>query len=181
MLATYVFAAVWVAAGVGVLLFALLKGRKPKDGPTTAASRNGMFVTFGFLYVVVGLAVPALSIADSHNQDIVRGQGIQLTADQKKGQALFGELCGSCHQLGSANAEGRVGPNLDVQLAPQPAADAAEARKNFEGRYDYLYTTIINGINRGNGNMPALIAQGEQAQQIASFVAATAGYENPPE
>lgn len=181
MIGTYVFVAVWVVAGVGVLLAALLKGRKAKGGPTTPASRNRMLLTFGFLYVVVGLAVPALSIANSYNQDTVRGTGIELTAEQKKGQALFGELCGGCHRLGSANADGRVGPNLDVQLTPAPAADAAAARKNFQGRYDYVYTTIINGIDRGNGNMPALIAQGQQAEQIASFVAATAGYENPAE
>lgn len=181
MIATYAFVAVWVAAGVGVLLTALLKGRRSKGGPTAPASRNRMILTFGFLYVVIGLAVPALSIADSYNNDIVRGEGIQLTSDQMEGRQLFGQLCGSCHRLGSANAEGRVGPNLDIQLTPVPAADDAEARKNFEGRYDYVHTTIINGINRGNGNMPALVAQGKQAQQIASFVAATAGYKNPTE
>lgn len=181
MLATYAFAAAWILLGVGVLLVAMLKGRSSKGGPTTQGSKRGLTVTFVFLYAVVGLAIPALSIADSHNKDVVRGQGIQLTADQKKGQALFGQLCGSCHRLGSANAEGRVGPNLDIQLTPAPAADQAEAKKNFDGRYEYVYTTIINGINRGNGNMPALIAQGEQAEQIASFVAATAGYKNPAE
>ena len=179
MLATYMFVLAWVALGVGVLLFALIRKREPGSGPTQPSRARGMFVVFTVLYVGVGLAVPALAMVDSNKSNIVRGQGIALTPDQKKGQALFGELCGSCHRLGSANAQGRVGPNLDVQLTPQPASDAAAARKNFEGRYDYVYTTIINGIARGNGNMPALIAQGQQAKDIASFVAATAGYMNP--
>ena len=138
-----------------------------------------MLLTFGFLYLVIGLAIPALSIADSHNSSVVKGEGVKLTADQKKGQALFGALCGSCHRLQSANSVGRVGPNLDIQLIPQPAANSAAAKKNYDGRYSYVYTTIINGLQRGNGNMPALVVQGQQAKDVASFVAATAGYANP--
>jgi mono/diheme cytochrome c family protein len=179
MIATYAFVAVWVSLGVGVLLTALLRKREPKTGPQSPSSRSKLAITMVLLYAGIGIAVPAVSIADSYNSDIVKGEGIQLTADQKKGQALFGQLCGSCHRLNSSNSQGRVGPNLDVQLTPQPAATPAEAKKNFQGRYDYVHTTIINGIARGNGNMPALIAQGTQADQIASFVAATAGYKNP--
>ena len=162
-----------------MLLTALLRKREPKTGPQSPSSRSKLAITMVLLYAGIGIAVPAVSIADSYNSDIVKGEGIQLTADQKKGQALFGQLCGSCHRLNSSNSQGRVGPNLDVQLTPQPAATPAEAKKNFQGRYDYVHTTIINGIARGNGNMPALIAQGTQADQIASFVAATAGYKNP--
>ena len=162
-----------------MLLTALLRGRESKTGPQSPASRRRLAITMALIYAGIGIAVPAVSIANSHNSDIVRGEGIKLTADQKKGQALFGRLCGSCHRLNSANAVGRVGPNLDIQLTPQAAATPAEAKKNFQGRYDYVYTTIINGIARGNGNMPALVAQGTQAEQISSFVAATAGYKNP--
>ena len=179
MLATYVFVIVWVLAGVGVLLGGMLRGRKAPTGPSSSGSRSSLAIALGVVYLGVGIAVPAASIANSKDSDIVRAEGIKLTADQKDGQALFGELCGTCHRLKSANSVGRVGPNLDIQLTPGPAADAAEAKKNFQGRYDYVYTTIINGIARGNGNMPALIAQGKQAEQIASFVAATAGYSNP--
>ncbi|MEI7888800.1 MAG: cytochrome c [Actinomycetes bacterium] len=179
MIAIYSFAIFWIALAVGVLLFALLKDRSPRTGPTRSATRKRMLIGFGFAYVVIGLGVPAFSIADSHNSHVIHAEGITLTANQQKGQALFGELCGSCHRLASANADGRVGPSLDVQLMPQPAADAAAARKNYQGRSDYVYTTIINGLQRGNGNMPALITQGQQAKDIAAFVAATAGYANP--
>ena len=179
VIAIYVFAACWIGLAVGTLLFALLKGRKGATGPATPGARNRLLLTFGFIYVVIGLLVPAWAIADSHNSDVVRGEGIALNANQKKGQALFGELCGACHRLASANAEGRVGPNLDVQLAPQPASTPAAAAKNYAGRYEYVYSTIINGIARGNGNMPALITQGQQAKDISAFVAATAGYANP--
>ena len=179
MIAIYLFALTWISFAVGILLFALLKGRKSRTGATRPATRNRMLLGFAFLYLVIGLGVPAFSIADSHNSDVVRAEGIKLTASEKNGQALFGELCSSCHRLASANAQGRVGPNLDVQLIPQTAATPAEAKKNFDGRESYVYTTIINGIQRGNGNMPGLVAQGQQAKDISAFVAATAGYTNP--
>ncbi len=179
VIAIYTFALCWIVLAVGTLLFSLLKGRKGSTGPTSPAARTRLILTFGFIYGVIGLAIPAWAIADSYNNDVVRGEGIALTANQKKGQALFGEMCAGCHRLASANAQGRVGPNLDVQLAPQPAATPAAAVKNYTGRYEYVYSTIINGIQRGNGNMPALITQGQQAKDIAAFVAATAGYANP--
>jgi hypothetical protein len=179
MLATYIFVLAWVSLGIGVLLVALNRNRQPATGPTTPLRSRSTFLVCVFLYAIVGLAVPLLVMVDSGKSDVVKGEGIVLTAQQKKGQALFGQLCGSCHRLSSANADGRVGPNLDVQLTPQPATNAAEAQKNYQGRYDYVHTTIINGIARGNGNMPALVAQGQQAEEIASFVAATAGYKNP--
>lgn len=179
MFLTFLLAALWAGAGIGVLVFALRKGRPATSGPSTPASRGRLFVAMAVLYAGVGLAIPLVSIVSSSNAKEVRSEGIKLTEQQKKGRELFGELCGSCHRLKSAEAVGRVGPNLDVQLAAQPAADAAAAQKVYDGRKDYVYTTIINGIQRGNGTMPGLVAQGQQAEQIAAFVAATAGYNNP--
>lgn len=179
MIAMYAFIGAWVAAGLGVFLVAMLRGRKPKTGPESPAARRNRAIVLGAIFLGVGIAVPAASIANSRHSDIVRSEGVKLTENQKHGQLLFGRLCGACHRLYSANAVGRVGPNLDIQLTPAPAADAAEARKNYQGRYEYVYTTIINGIARGNGNMPALVAQGQQAKDISAFVAATAGYKNP--
>jgi mono/diheme cytochrome c family protein len=178
MIAIYAFALTWISLAVGILLFALIKGRKPKTGPNSPSANRRLVVIFGLVILGLGIAIPAASIADSHDSKVVRGTGVALTPDQKHGQALFGQLCGGCHRLASANAVGRVGPNLDVQLAPQPTSTAAEARKSYLGRQDYVYTTIINGLQRGNGNMPALVTQGKQAKEIASFVAATAGYSN---
>jgi len=179
MFLTFLFAAIWIGAGVGILVFALRKGRPAATGPATPASRSRLFVVMAVLYVGVGLAIPLASIVGSSNAKEVRSEGIKLTEEQKKGRELFGGLCGSCHRLQSADAVGRTGPNLDMQLAAQPAADAAAAQKVYDGRKDYVYTTIINGLQRGNGTMPALVAQGQQAQQISAFVAATAGYNNP--
>ncbi len=174
----YVFAACWISLAVGILLFALIKGRKGSTGPTKPASRNRMILTFGFIYVAIGLLVPAWAIADSHNSDVVRGEGIALNSNQKNGQALFGQLCAGCHRLASANAQGRVGPNLDVLLAKTPATDAAGAKKNYDSNYQLVYTTIINGV-APEYRMPALVTQGQNAKDIAAFVAATAGYANP--
>lgn len=179
MLITLIVAAVWILAGVGVFLFAMNRGRKPKHGPAPPASRRRLAIGLGVLYLGVGLAIPVAAIAGSTDDDTVKSSGIVLTAQQKNGQELFGALCASCHRLKSADAVGRTGPNLDMQLAAQPAADPAAAKRNYDGRVAYVYGTIINGIQRGNGTMPALLAQGQRAKEIAAFVAATAGYGNP--
>ena len=179
MFLTLMLSAIWISAGVGVLVFALRKGRKPATGPATPDSRRRLFVVMAVLYVGVGLALPALSMVESGNAKEVQSEGIKLTSQQQEGRQMFGALCGSCHQLKSAEAVGRTGPNLDILMAAQPAADAAAAQKVYDGRYAYVKTTIINGVQRGNGTMPALVAQGKQADAIAAFVAATAGYDNP--
>lgn len=179
MIAMYAFAATFVFLAVGTLLFALLKGRPARTGPVTPRNRNFTIFWVVLTFGVIGLAIPALTIADSRNNDIVHAEGIRLTANEKKGQALFGELCAGCHRLASANAQGRTGPNLDVLMAPLPVADAAAAKKSYSTRYGFVFSTILNGKDAGQGNMPALIAQGQQAKDIAAFVAATAGYANP--
>jgi mono/diheme cytochrome c family protein len=98
--------------------------------------------------------------------------GIKLTSAEKSGRELFGQHCGFCHTLAAASAIGKIGPNLDTL---QPAESL-------------VLHTIQNGCLQkpppgssetclGNGTMPANIIQGQQADQVAKFVAAVAGKE----
>ncbi len=71
------------------------------------------------------------------------------------GEALFKQRCGSCHTLAAAGTDGSVGPNLD-DLAP----DAARVQQ---------------AIKAAPGVMPENLAEGEEAQRIAAYVAGAAG------
>jgi mono/diheme cytochrome c family protein len=72
-----------------------------------------------------------------------------------KGKDLFASTCGACHTLAAAGTTGTVGPNLDDLMPDQATVSAA--------------------IQGGPGVMPANLLSGAQAQQVAAFVAASAG------
>jgi len=73
-----------------------------------------------------------------------------------------------CHTLEGAKAVGRIGPNLDVRVGD----DIATA----QGRRALVENAIAEGRARGLGQMPALLYQGREAQEVAEFVAAVAGH-----
>ena len=81
-----------------------------------------------------------------------------LSPDQEQGKELFVSNCGSCHPLDAAGTQGQVGPNLD------------EAQVDREE----VLAAIRNG-GLGSGTMPANLVTGEDAQDVAAFVAG----ENP--
>ena len=97
--------------------------------------------------------------AEREQDDIPHAQVTNLTEDEKHGQELFGRRCGLCHTLKAANAVARVGPDLDA-LAPneQVTLDA-----------------ILKGRSNGNGQMPAGIFTGKDAEDVAKFVAKSVG------
>lgn len=68
---------------------------------------------------------------------------------------LFASTCGSCHTLAAAETTGTVGPNLD-ELAPDTQA-------------------VLEAIQSGPGAMPENLLTGEEAEQVARFIAENAG------
>lgn len=74
------------------------------------------------------------------------------------GRQLFVAKCGSCHTLKAAGSTAEVGPNLD-QLQPNAAQVLAALRQG----------------GAGSGRMPPGLYQGEQARQVADYVAAASG------
>lgn len=89
------------------------------------------------------------------------------TADVVRGKQLFVEKCAACHTLAHANATGSVGPNLD---------DAFR-----QDRADGVKSTSIQGLvnfwiqyPNSEGAMPAMLYKGQDAQDVAAYVAQVA-------
>lgn len=74
------------------------------------------------------------------------------------GAELFTASCASCHTLAAAGATGTTGPNLD-DLQPDAAT---------------VESAIADG-GSGSGLMPANLYSGAEAQQVADYVASSAG------
>ena len=107
-----------------------------------------------------GLAVPIFVMLHNGADAASRGpDGITLTANETAGRTLFAKACATCHTLSATKSVGRVGPNLDV-LKPSQAL---------------VVYAIANGIAIGQGQMPALLCTGQDAQDVAQFVYAVAG------
>lgn len=69
-------------------------------------------------------------------------------------RTLFTDSCGSCHVLADAGTTGTVGPNLDD--LPLDASRVAQQ------------------IVTGGGAMPGKLLEGDEAEAVAAYVAATA-------
>ena len=143
-------------------LFLAFSGGPAGARKRVESRRGGKGATIAFLIalVVLGIAIPAAVLASNKNEDSIPEAGVvSLTALQKHGQELFGQRCKQCHTLAAANANAKIGPNLD-QLRPEKGL---------------VLDAIKNGRARGNGQMPAQIVEGEDAEAVAQFVAVAVG------
>jgi mono/diheme cytochrome c family protein len=158
----YIALAFWLIVGGGVFLVALGGGPRGaraqlhSEGSLATRIRLGGFVVL----VAFGLAVPiAVAVANGHDKARQGPSGITLTRAEATGRELFARSCATCHTLAAAAAVGHVGPNLDLLRPPA----------------GLVLNAIEIGRARGSGNMPAGIYVGQQAADVAQFVAAVAG------
>jgi mono/diheme cytochrome c family protein len=86
----------------------------------------------------------------------------------QQGLQLFQINCGACHTLAAAGTDGIVGPNLDQLLATGP-----KSSQTVKGNYDRVLTAVTGGIG---GRMPKGLVKGQQAEEVAHFVADNAAY-----
>ena len=118
-------------------------------------------VAIPLLYIVLGVGVPALILANKGEAAGGTGalQSQELTAATERGKTLFRQQCASCHTLAAVNARGVTGPSLD-------------------GIGEVTPKRIINAIrNGGTGQdrMPARLLEGDEAKDVAEYVAEVAG------
>ena len=84
--------------------------------------------------------------------------------DLSNGKALFTERCGSCHILGRAGTQGRTGPDLDTAF--RAALAGGMDRETVEG---IVHDQILHP--RKSSAMPPQLVKGENAQDVAAYVA----------
>jgi cytochrome c2 len=84
--------------------------------------------------------------------------------DLSNGKALFTEDCGSCHVLERAGTQGRTGPNLDTAFRAGLAGGMNRDTVQGVVEKQILHT-------RKNSAMPAGLVTGDDARDVAAYVA----------
>jgi mono/diheme cytochrome c family protein len=136
--------------------------------------KKSTFITFGLLVFVLAVVIPWLAFRGSGDANT----GAQkVPAHLKAGQALFETNCGTCHTLYAAGTDGNYGPDLDVLLAPNGLPEGKGSEGVIEGTEGRVLTAVEKGVDGSTtaGRMPGGILNEEQAEEVAEFVAATAG------
>jgi mono/diheme cytochrome c family protein len=108
------------------------------------------------LFAALSLAAVATGCGREHNADLVNGK------------ELFVQRCASCHALNRANANGVVGPDLDESF------DAAREDGMNEKTIEGVVSRQIANVRRSS-QMPANLVVGDDAADVAAYVAAVAG------
>lgn len=131
------------------------------------------FIVFGLLILVLAVAIPWLAFrskGDAENNE-------QVAANLKGGQSLFETNCGTCHSLYSAGTDGNYGPDLDELLAPSGPPSGPTAKTTIESTEKRVLNAVEKGVDSSTepGRMPGGILNKEQSEEVAEFVAATAG------
>jgi mono/diheme cytochrome c family protein len=163
MIAALVFVLVFVALGLSVVFIAFGGGPRGVGRSSGRPSRAGRRVVVAAVAVVVaglGVAVPlAVGLVNGDDHAKNAPGGVDLSASEAAGRTTFAKYCSTCHTLRASNAVGKVGPNLDVLHPPK----------------GLILDAIKNGRARGQGQMPAGLVDGQDAQDVAAYVAAVAG------
>ena len=162
MIAAVIFVLAFLVLGLSVLFFAFSGrgGARTRRGAPSRAGRRFVAVMVTIVIVALGVAVPlAVGVVNKNHHAADAPGGVDLNAAQTNGRAVFGKYCATCHTLKASNAVGKVGPNLDVLHPPK----------------GLILDAIANGRARGQGQMPAGLVDGQDAQDVAAYVAAVAG------
>jgi cytochrome c550 len=160
---TLIFVLAWVILGLGLLLIALSggpSGALQQLQSQSRGSRKAATVLFVLALLVLGIGVPLAVISSVEARDDIPEANVSnLTAAEQHGRELFGNRCAQCHTLTASKAVAQVGPNLD-QLRPPK---------------ELVLDAIKNGRSRGSGQMAAGLYTGEDAEDVAAYVAKAVG------
>jgi cytochrome c553 len=151
----------FVVVGLAVIFVAFSGG--PSAARDAYLTRGGRVFTYTVLtlYLALGVAVPAAVIASRGESEggtgSLRSKGI--SGKLLDGKELFIQTCKSCHTLEAVNAHGVTGPNLD----------------ELGGLDKQRVLGAIKRGGTGTGQMPPGLLDGEDADAVATYVAAVAG------
>lgn len=99
--------------------------------------------------------------------------GLQNGGTASRGKQLFAAGCASCHALADAGTKGTIGPNLDDAFAQARKDGLGEntIRAVVRGQIDFPVQQPVTG----SPGMPADIYEGQDADDVAAYVASVAG------
>jgi mono/diheme cytochrome c family protein len=151
----------FLAIGIGVFFIAFWGGPGGAREAYMTGGRRSFPIIILVIYLALGIAVPAAVIASRGQAEGGVGHLRNVEASKKleEGKTLFIATCKSCHTLAAVQAHGITGPNLD-QLGGVDKQRVLNAIKNG---------------GTGQGRMPKGLLQGEDAQNVATFVSTVAG------
>src|SRR5215469_10885099 len=89
------------------------------------------------------------------------------STDLVNGKTLFVKKCGACHTMSHAGTSGTIGPNLDDAFRQDRADGFGD--KDIQGLVDYWIR-----FPNSQGAMPAMLYDGQHAQDVAAYVGAVA-------
>jgi cytochrome c553 len=151
----------FVVAGLAVIFIAFSGG--PSAAREAYMTRGGRLFTavIVLLYLALGVAVPAAVIASRGESEGGVGSLRTERASERdeRGKELFIANCKSCHNLDAVQAEGVIGPDLDE-------LGGVDSQR------------VLNAIKKGGtgqNRMPANLLQGQDAKDVAAYVARVAG------
>jgi cbb3-type cytochrome c oxidase subunit III len=127
------------------------------------------------LAAVAGVGV-AIALAACGTGGIATGTG-----DQENGKKLFlGQGgCAGCHTLAAAGSTSTIGPNLDDAFAEARSEGYKESAilniVHDQIRFPGQYPTAQSNPAFLQANMPANLVTGQDAEDVAAFVAGNAG------
>jgi mono/diheme cytochrome c family protein len=131
-------------------------------------SRSRRRIAPGRLGIVAAALVGAVALG---------GCDVSEDADLDRGRALFQQKCGTCHALAQAGTSSVVGPDLDASFA-QSRMDGMD-NDTIEG---VVQTQISaprfveeGALNYDQVYMPADLVTGQDAEDVATYVASVAG------
>src|SRR3954447_9559616 len=174
-MATAAFVIAFLALGAAVAFVAFSGGPSQAREAYLTKGRRGFKIVIPIIYVALGIAVPALVLANRHSAEGSSGTLAekQGSHDFNAGKTLFRENCWSCHTLKAAGAHGVTGPNLD-DIGPVSQQRVVNA-------------ILIGGT--GQGRMPQNVVPGAckklpchaggksltEAEQVGLYVSQVAG------
>jgi cbb3-type cytochrome c oxidase subunit III len=88
------------------------------------------------------------------------------TGDAQNGSKQFTAKCGGCHELAAAGTHGINGPNLDNAFGPP-------RRQGF--KESTIANVVLDQIRAPSPPMPKNLVTGDDAQDVADYVAQVAG------
>jgi mono/diheme cytochrome c family protein len=129
---------------------------------------------------LVGLVALA-TVGCGSEARLEEGEGVAARGKQLFVEGAGGKQpCGSCHALADAGTIGGIGPNLDDAyrvLRTEHGFDESTIRDVVRGQIAYPTANppSLNEDGQENPGMPANLVTGQDAEDVAAYVASVAG------